>query len=75
MRKHILLALMASLAMSACASTQSQPIKSKCFTARGDLTCDLRPLPELWAEARQDAVQKVGVYEGAVEDGPYNVAQ
>lgn len=71
MRKPVLLALLGSLALSACAGTQSQPIKSKCFTARGDLTCDLRPLPELLGEARQDAVRKVGFYENAVEDGPY----
>jgi len=71
MRKHVLCALITSLALSACAGTQSQPLDSQCFSARGDLTCNLRPLPELWGEARQDAVRKVGVYEGAVEDGPY----
>ena len=71
MRKHALCAVLASLALSACAGTQSKPVSSKCFNARGDLTCDLRPLPELWGEARQDAVRKVGFYENAVEDGPY----
>lgn len=73
MRNHVIVAVMVSLALSAC-TAQPQPIKSKCFSPRGDLTCKLQPLPELWAEARQDAVKKVGVYEGAVEDGPYNVA-
>ncbi|WP_169308895.1 hypothetical protein [Paracoccus gahaiensis] len=71
MRKHTLCAVLATLALSACAGTPSQPVSSKCFNARGDLTCDLRPLPELWGEARRDAVRQVGVYEGAVEDGPY----
>ena len=71
MRKHTLCAVLATLALSACAGTQSQPVSSTCFYARGDLTCDRRPLPELWGEARQDAVRQVGVYEGAVEDGPY----
>lgn len=71
MRNHLLCALLASVTLTACAGTQSKPIKSKCFSARGDLTCDLRPLPELWGEARQDAVRQVGTYENAVEDGPY----
>lgn len=74
MRKHLIFLVLASLSVSACAGAQSKPINSKCFTGRGDLKCDLRPLPALWAEARQDAVQKVGVYEGIVEDGPHNVA-
>ncbi len=73
MRQRAAFVLLASLAVSACAGTQSQPVQSKCFSTRGDLTCKLRPLPELWGEARQDAVRQVGVYEGAVEEGPYNV--
>jgi len=71
MRKPLISACFLALTLSACAGTQSEPLNSKCFTARGDLKCDLRPLPELWGEARQDAVEQVGYYEGAVEDGPY----
>ena len=73
MRNQAFCLLLTSLALSACAGTQTRPIDSKCFNARGDLTCDLRPLSDLWSEARQDAVRQVGRYEGVVQDGPYAI--
>lgn len=62
--------LLGCLALSACATGQSQPVNSRCFDTQGRLRCQLRPLPELWAEARQNAVRDVGYYEGAVEKTP-----
>ena len=59
--------MMGCLGLSACAAGYSQPVNSRCFDSRGELRCQLRPLPELWAEARQNAVEEVGYYEGAVE--------